>query len=154
MARPVYSSDVDHLERTFRKRNIVCSRKLLQALRLNHGVYEIPQPKPEPIPEPVAPFVNGMSKIDHIKRVVCKLFVVSRDGIESNSRKATLVFPRQIAMYLARKHTTNSLPEIGRRFGGRDHSTIWFAFYKMERLRQSDESVAKLLQDIEAELPA
>ncbi|MBN8841144.1 MAG: chromosomal replication initiator protein DnaA, partial [Sphingomonadales bacterium] len=49
--------------------------------------------------------------------------------------------PRQIAMYLAKRLTTRSLPEIGRKFGGRDHSTVIHAVRRIEELRDSDNDI-------------
>jgi chromosomal replication initiator protein len=54
-----------------------------------------------------------------------------------------VVRPRQIGMYLAKKLTSRSLPEIGRRFGNRDHSTVLHAVRKVEELMQADEKLAR-----------
>ena len=61
-------------------------------------------------------------------------------------RTRTIARPRQIAMYLAKSLTTRSLPEIGRRFGGRDHTTIMHGIRKVEELCQTD---SQLLEDID-----
>jgi chromosomal replication initiator protein len=53
------------------------------------------------------------------------------------------VVPRQVGMYLAKKLTSRSLPEIGRRFGGRDHSTVLHAVRKIDEQMRSDEKLAK-----------
>ncbi|MDR3488751.1 MAG: chromosomal replication initiator protein DnaA [Bradyrhizobium sp.] len=74
-------------------------------------------------------------KIEEIQRLVAKHFNVSRDDILSARRTAGVVRPRQIAMYLAKVMTLRSLPEIGRRFGGRDHTTVLHAIRRMEELR-------------------
>ncbi|MEC7629308.1 MAG: helix-turn-helix domain-containing protein, partial [Pseudomonadota bacterium] len=62
--------------------------------------------------------------------------------------------PRQIAMYLSKQLTTRSLPEIGRKFGGRDHTTVIHAVRKVESLRESDPSIEEdvdlLLRSLEA----
>src|SRR3546814_1796174 len=59
-----------------------------------------------------------------------------------SARRARVVArPRQIAMYLAKRLTTRSLPEIGRKFGGRDHSTVIHAVRRIEELRDSDRDV-------------
>jgi chromosomal replication initiator protein len=54
-----------------------------------------------------------------------------------------VVVPRQVGMYLAKKLTPRSLPEIGRRFGGRDHSTVLHAVRKIEELMKSDDRLAR-----------
>src|SRR5665213_3175462 len=63
-------------------------------------------------------------KIEDIQRVVARQYNVSRSDLLSSRRTANVVRPRQVAMYLAKSLTLRSLPEIGRRFGGRDHTTV------------------------------
>jgi len=148
MGRPLEKSDCDELGAYIHKRNIVCSCNLLDALMVHHGAEpcspEVIETVPEPIPEitNIAPVFITPNKIEHIKRLVCKQFGISKAIIESKSRKAGAVYPRQIVMYLARKHTTHSYPEIGRRLGGRDHTTILHAFHKIEGLILQDNDVA------------
>ena len=77
-------------------------------------------------------------KIEDIQRVVAKHYNVSRADILSSRRTAVVVRPRQIAMYLAKAMTLRSLPEIGRRFGGRDHTTVLHAVRKIEGLIGGD----------------
>ncbi|MEO1747668.1 MAG: helix-turn-helix domain-containing protein, partial [Pseudomonadota bacterium] len=71
---------------------------------------------------------------------------IPKNEMLSNRRTRTVVRPRQIAMYLAKIMTLRSLPEIGRRFGGRDHTTILHAVRKVEELKGGD---AKLAKEIE-----
>ena len=73
-------------------------------------------------------------KIEDIQRVVARQYNVSRSDLLSSRRTANVVRPRQIAMYLAKTLTLRSLPEIGRRFGGRDHTTVLHAVRKIEGL--------------------
>lgn len=70
--------------------------------------------------------------IAQIKRAACCVFGVTREAINSPSRARRLVAARHIAMTLARRVTSQSLPEIGRRFGGRDHSTVRHAIGKWD----------------------
>jgi chromosomal replication initiator protein len=77
-------------------------------------------------------------KIDDIQKLVATHYNVSRADILSSRRTANVVRPRQIAMYLAKVLTLRSLPEIGRRFGGRDHTTVLHAVRKIENLALSD----------------
>lgn len=70
-------------------------------------------------------------KIEDIQKMVATHFNVSRSDILSSRRTANVVRPRQIAMYLAKTMTLRSLPEIGRRFGGRDHTTVLHAVRKI-----------------------
>jgi chromosomal replication initiator protein len=77
-------------------------------------------------------------KIEDIQKLVASHYSVSRADILSSRRTAAVVKPRQVAMFLAKMLTLRSLPEIGRRFGGRDHTTVLHAVRKIEGLLQSD----------------
>jgi len=81
-------------------------------------------------------------KIEDIQRVVARQYNVSRADLLSSRRTANVVRPRQIAMYLAKTLTLRSLPEIGRRFGGRDHTTVLHAVRKIENLVGTDVTLA------------
>jgi len=81
-------------------------------------------------------------KIEDIQRLVANHYNVSRADILSSRRTATVVRPRQIAMYLSKMLTLRSLPEIGRRFGGRDHTTVLHAVRKIDGLVTRDTSLA------------
>ena len=85
-------------------------------------------------------------RIEEIQRVVARHYNVSKQDLLSNRRTRTIVKPRQIAMYLAKTMTPRSLPEIGRRFGGRDHTTVLHAVRKIEGLTGED---TKLAQEVE-----
>ena len=87
-------------------------------------------------------------KIDDILRVIGKHFNVPKADLLSPRRARSIVRPRQIGMYLAKTLTTRSLPEIGRRFGGRDHSTVLHAVRKIETLMQQDEKLAREIQHL------
>jgi chromosomal replication initiator protein len=82
-------------------------------------------------------------RIDDILKVVGRHFNVARADLLSPRRARSVVVPRQIGMYLAKKLTPRSLPEIGRRFGGRDHSTVLHAVRKIEELMKSDDRLAR-----------
>ena len=82
-------------------------------------------------------------KIEDIQKLVASRYNVSRSDILSERRTAAVVRPRQIAMYLAKVLTLRSLPEIGRRFGGRDHTTVLHAVRKIEKAIGED----NVLQD-------
>lgn len=81
-------------------------------------------------------------RIEDIQRVVARQFNVSKNDLLSNRRTRVIVRPRQIAMYLAKIMTPRSLPEIGRRFGGRDHTTVLHAVRKIEDLAGKDQKLA------------
>ncbi|MBB5710495.1 chromosomal replication initiator protein DnaA [Sphingomonas xinjiangensis] len=76
--------------------------------------------------------------IDEIQRAVSSHFELKQLDLISERRAVAIARPRQIAMYLAKRLTTRSLPEIGRKFGGRDHSTVIHAVRRIEDLRAKD----------------
>ncbi|RAI42915.1 chromosomal replication initiator protein DnaA [Rhodoplanes roseus] len=91
-------------------------------------------------------------KIEEIQRIVARRYNVSRGDLLSSRRTANVVRPRQIAMYLAKTLTLRSLPEIGRRFGGRDHTTVLHAVRKIENLVGNDLALAEEIEAIKREL--
>ena len=91
-------------------------------------------------------------KIEDIQRVVARQYNVSRSDLLSSRRTANVVRPRQVAMYLAKTLTLRSLPEIGRRFGGRDHTTVLHAVRKIEGLVGSDMALAEEIEILKRQL--
>ena len=87
-------------------------------------------------------------KIDDIQRTVARHYNISRSDMLSSRRTANVVRPRQIAMYLAKTLTLRSLPEIGRRFGGRDHTTVLHAVRKIESLSDTDKALADEIETL------
>jgi chromosomal replication initiator protein len=85
-------------------------------------------------------------RIEDILRIVSRHYKVPRNELLSSRRSRDVVRPRQIAMYLAKALTSRSLPEIGRRFGGRDHTTVLHSVRKVEQMMKDD---ADLSQEIE-----
>ena len=85
-------------------------------------------------------------KIEDIQKLVANHYNVSRADILSSRRTAVVVRPRQIAMYLSKALTLRSLPEIGRRFGGRDHTTVLHAVRKIEALSGKEVALAEELE--------
>lgn len=92
--------------------------------------------------------------IDEIQKAVAEHFELRQLDLLSARRARAVARPRQIAMYLAKRLTTRSLPEIGRKFGGRDHSTVIHAVKRIDELRDSDRdvdgAVSTLLRKLEA----
>jgi chromosomal replication initiator protein len=92
--------------------------------------------------------------IDEIQRTVCQFYRVDRTEMASKRRARAVVRPRQVAMYLAKVLTPRSYPEIGRKFGGRDHSTVIHAVRLIEDLRTRDADmdgdVRSLLRQLES----
>jgi chromosomal replication initiator protein len=91
-------------------------------------------------------------KIEDIQRVVARQYNVSRSDLLSSRRTANVVRPRQVAMYLAKTLTLRSLPEIGRRFGGRDHTTVLHAVRKIEALVTKDVSLSEEVESLKRQL--
>lgn len=85
-------------------------------------------------------------KIDDIQKLVASHYNISRADILSSRRTANVVRPRQIAMYLSKVLTLRSLPEIGRRFGGRDHTTVLHAVRKVEELAAKDKNLSEVIE--------
>ena len=86
--------------------------------------------------------------IDKIQNAVSNYFNISLTDMLSQRRSRPLARPRQVAMYLSKKLTTRSLPEIGRRFANRDHTTVIHAVKTITKLSESDEEMKKSLIQI------
>lgn len=88
-------------------------------------------------------------RVEHIVQAVCAFYSVSRMDLLSQRRTEVVTFPRQVAMCLAKRMTPRSLPEIGRRFGGRDHTTVLHSVRKINALAKTDAVLAHRLELIE-----
>ncbi len=102
----------------------------------------------ELVPENIAKALT----IHDIQRAVCDQFHIKTDDLRSRSRQRDVVYPRQIAMYIARELTGLSLPKIGKEFGGRDHTTVMHAISKVTKEIQQDDQVAKLVNKLKERL--
>ncbi len=85
-------------------------------------------------------------RIEDILRIVSRHYKVPRNELLSSRRSRDVVRPRQIAMYLAKALTSRSLPEIGRRFGGRDHTTVLHSVRKVEQMIKDDGDLAQEIE--------
>jgi hypothetical protein len=95
------------------------------------------------------------SYVETIQRAVLVLFPdVTLQDLKSARRTKNIVHPRQLAMYLVKTLTPRTLPDIGRRFGGRDHTTVLHAIRKIDALRRSDPVLADQIALITARLSA
>ena len=81
--------------------------------------------------------------IEEIQKRVAEYFNIKLAEMSSARRSRQVARPRQVAMYLAKQLTSRSLPEIGRKFGGRDHTTVMHAVKKVEELAVSDQNFAE-----------
>ena len=87
--------------------------------------------------------------IGDIKSITAGYFNISVKDLISKNKKRVYSYPRQLAMYLARKHTDFSLKEIGFSFGPKDHSTVVYAIRRIEKERIGEKEVQKDLKNIE-----
>jgi chromosomal replication initiator protein len=81
--------------------------------------------------------------VEYIQKTVCEYFGLKVQDIKAKKRTRDIAFPRQVAMYLSKQLTENSLNEIGKNFGGKDHSTVIHACKLIEERRQKDEEFEK-----------
>jgi chromosomal replication initiator protein len=88
--------------------------------------------------------------IRRIQELVSERFQLSMEELCGDKRSQSIVYPRQVAMYLSRELTDSSLPKIGKEFGGRDHTTVIHATSKIARLIREDRSVYNLVQELTA----
>ncbi len=96
-------------------------------------------------------FIDSQARkitIDAIQKAVAEQFGLRVAEIKAKSNSRAIVFPRQIAMYMAKQMTEASLPEIGRQFGGKHHTTVMHSIGKIEDQRQSDKDLNRLLNKL------
>jgi len=179
MGRPADKANVDDLAHFIHLRNVYCSRILLRRLIDNHATtdFEMPameEPEDTP-PEPPArnlepdwwhtmwfgdlitargPLKGEAPTIAHIQTVVARSYKLTRADLTSARRTHNVVLPRQIAMYFAKTMTPRSYPEIGRRFGGRDHTTAIHSVQKITARCVSDPEFARTIAALKADILA
>ncbi|MDC0139540.1 chromosomal replication initiator protein DnaA [Hyphomicrobiales bacterium] len=91
---------------------------------------------------------NRQVMIEDVLRAISGHFNVTKQDLLSARRHKTIVYPRQIGMYLSKILTSRSLPEIGRKFGGRDHTTVLHAVRKIERLIKEDAAIRTSIESL------
>jgi chromosomal replication initiator protein len=100
-------------------------------------------------------FVNSNIKVvnvEFIQNLVASHFNLNINDLLSPRRPRSLARPRQIAMYLAKQYTTNSLPDIGRKFANRDHTTVIHAVKKIDELIKKDNEIRQSVIEIKKNL--
>ncbi|MFP6687148.1 MAG: chromosomal replication initiator protein DnaA [Polyangiaceae bacterium] len=95
-----------------------------------------------------------MLSVEDIQRAVCQHFHLRTSDLTSKDRHKTVAFARHVAMYLCKQRLKCSFPELGRAFGGRDHTTVMSAVRKIENKRADDPNVRAHLEAIERKLAA
>jgi chromosomal replication initiator protein len=102
-------------------------------------------------------FIDSQARkvtIESIQKAVAEQFGLRLVEIKAKNNSRSIVYPRQIAMYLAKHLTEASLPEIGRQFGGKHHTTVLHSVDKIEELRKSDKDLNRLLNKLTEQLGA
>ena len=93
-------------------------------------------------------FAENYVTIENIKKTVCDYFKINVSEMLSQRRSRYLVRPRQIAMYLTKNLTSKSLPDIGREFSGRDHTTVIHSVKTIDKLKGRDEEISKAIEKL------
>jgi chromosomal replication initiation ATPase DnaA len=96
--------------------------------------------------------IYGRVTIEEIQKAVVEHYSIRMADMTSARRSLAIARPRQMAMYLATQLTPRSLPEIGRRFGGRDHTTVLHAVRKIENLVGNDAALADEIELLKRQL--
>src|SRR5947209_17082107 len=102
-------------------------------------------------------FIEAQSKkitIESIQKAVAEQFGLRSGEIKTKNNSRSIVYPRQVAMYLTKHLTEASLPEIGRQFGGKHHTTVMHSIDKIEEARKSDKDLNRLLNKLTETLQA
>jgi chromosomal replication initiator protein len=90
--------------------------------------------------------------VESIQKTICEYFNIKLGDLKAKRRTQNIALPRQVAMYLCRKHTENSFPAIGDKFGGRDHSTVIHASKTIERKIKEDPHMLTTIEKLERNL--
>jgi len=86
--------------------------------------------------------------VERIQRLICHKFKIKPSQIKSKNNSPKIAFPRQVAMYLAKELTKSSLPDIGKKFGGKHHTTVIHSIRKIEKLRHEDPEFNKEINSL------
>ena len=100
----------------------------------------------------ITSYQNKVIDVDRIKEKVAEEYGITVSEINAKKRNKSLVVPRQVAMYLARELTDLSFPRIGDEFGGRDHTTVLYAYNKIEEMIKNEEDVRIKIEKITAQI--
>ncbi len=86
--------------------------------------------------------------IEHVQRAVCREFGLSLAQLKAKDNSRAVAYPRQVAMFLAKEMTSASLPQIGREFGGKHHTTVLHSIHKIMDLREKDRDLNRLINKV------
>jgi chromosomal replication initiator protein len=104
------------------------------------------------VPSPLIGQAGDKPSVDHIQKVTSGALALAQTDLNSPKRGRQVVYARQVAMYLCRELTDLSLPAIGQRFGGRDHTTVLHAHRQVRARLLTDDSTRRLVDEIIGEL--
>lgn len=96
--------------------------------------------------------ISEKNDIARIQKIVSEYFQISTEDIRSKKRSSNIAFPRQIAMYLCRKMTSESFPKIGTEFGGKDHSTVMHSVEKIENEIKNNPDLASIIDKLKNDI--
>ncbi len=96
--------------------------------------------------------ISEKNDIHRIQKIVSEYFQITVEDIRSKKRSSNISFPRQIAMYLCRKMTSESFPKIGTEFGGKDHSTVMHSVDKIEEEIKVNPDLAKIIEKLKEDI--
>jgi len=86
--------------------------------------------------------------VEKIQKIICHNFKIKLSQLKSKNNSPKIAFPRQVAMYLSKKLTKSSLPEIGKKFGGKHHTTVIHSIKKIEKLKSKDSEFNKKINKL------
>jgi len=95
------------------------------------------------------PNISEEVTVEKVQKLVCDYFQLKLTDLKSKKRNRSVVVPRQVAMYLARKFTHSSLPELGEAFGGKDHTSVLHSIRKVEKMLKEDEEMRRTVEKLE-----
>lgn len=96
--------------------------------------------------------ISEKNDVHRIQKIVSEYFQITVEDIRSKKRSSNISFPRQIAMYLCRKMTSESFPKIGTEFGGKDHSTVMHSVEKIEQEIKVNPDLAKIIEKLKKDI--
>jgi chromosomal replication initiator protein len=96
--------------------------------------------------------IERLLTVEQVQKMVADYYNIKLPDLTGKRRIRSLALPRQIAMYLCRKHVKSSYPEIGNKFGGKDHSTVVHAFSKIQKVIETDLTLREQVQALEQNL--
>jgi chromosomal replication initiator protein len=92
--------------------------------------------------------VTSVITVEKIQKLICHQFKIKLSQLKSRNNSPKIAFPRQIGMYLSKELAKVSLPEIGKKFGGKHHTTVLYSIRKVDKLRRTDSEFNKEINNL------